>query len=202
MKILLIRHGQTDWNLKGHIQGQKDVRLNKKGREQATSTAQKLKKEKIFHIFSTDLKRGKETAEIINQYHNVEISIDKRLREKEYGVWVGKTWDQIFEEIPEFMEHAKENPLTWHAPGGETMSQLFERLFKFLKDLKDFILDYKPKKGHNNSNILIVSHNSPIRCILSLAKGLKPHEYQKTGHVKNSEIHKLTKEQLFELDLE
>jgi broad specificity phosphatase PhoE len=85
MKIILIRHGESEANAQGIMQGQKvDKSLSKLGREQATKLAKRLKNEKIEAIYSSDLKRAKETAEEINKFHNVKIKLDKRLREKDH----------------------------------------------------------------------------------------------------------------------
>lgn len=85
MKIIMVRHGQSIANSKGISQGNKDEwidkPLSKKGKEQAEKVAQRLKNEDIGIIYSSDLKRAKETAEIINEFHNVKIKSDNRLRD-------------------------------------------------------------------------------------------------------------------------
>ena len=91
MKIFVTRHGQTEWNALGKIQGRKDIELNEIGREQAEMTRKKLMNEKIDLIISSSLKRAKETAEIINKEFNVEILEDKRLVERGFGDFEGIT---------------------------------------------------------------------------------------------------------------
>ena len=85
MKIILVRHGQSLANEKSMSQGKKDewenTSLTKKGKEQAEKVAKRLKNEYIGVIYSSDLKRAKETAEAINKFHNVKIKLDKRLRD-------------------------------------------------------------------------------------------------------------------------
>ena len=86
MKIILVRHGESEANAKGISQGQKlDSPLSKKGLEQAKKVTERLSEEKIDFIYSSDLKRAKQTAEIINKEHKLKISFDKRLRERNHG---------------------------------------------------------------------------------------------------------------------
>ncbi len=84
-KIILVRHGESIANAKGISQGNRnkwmDTSLTKKGKEQAKKLAERLKEEKIEVIYSSDLKRAKETAEEINKFHNLKIKFDKRLRD-------------------------------------------------------------------------------------------------------------------------
>ena len=82
MKIFITRHGQTEWNALGRLQGRKDIELNEVGKEQALTTGEKIKDEKIDIIITSPLKRARETAEIINKQFNVEIVEDDRLMER------------------------------------------------------------------------------------------------------------------------
>ena len=89
MRIYVTRHGQTEWNALGKLQGRKDIELNEVGREQAVKVRNKLKNEKIDIIISSTLKRAKETAKIINKEFNVDIIEDIRLIEK---YCISNTW--------------------------------------------------------------------------------------------------------------
>ena len=91
MEILLTRHGQTEWNALGKLQGRQDIKLNEVGKEQALTTGEKIKNEKIDIIITSPLKRARETAEIINKQFNVEIVEDDRLMERCYGDFEGIT---------------------------------------------------------------------------------------------------------------
>ena len=103
MKVYVIRHGQTDWNLLGKIQGQTDIKLNDTGRNQAKETGMQIQNEKIDLIITSPLKRAKETAEIINKNFNVSIIEDDRLLERKYGRNEGSTKEDI-------QEMEKKNP--------------------------------------------------------------------------------------------
>lgn len=99
----MTRHGQTDWNLLGKIQGQTDIELNDTGRNQAEETGMQIQNEKIDLIITSPLKRAKETAEIINKNFNVSIIEDDRLLERKYGRNEGSTKEDI-------QEMEKKNP--------------------------------------------------------------------------------------------
>ncbi len=191
MLVYLVRHGQTDYNKEGRIQGQMDVPLNKKGRHQAKETSKKLKNVQFAHAFSSDLKRAKQTAQIIleNNIHNgISVKLDKRLREKQYGVWEGITWNKVHERHPKLKREINDRPLRWAATDGENMRQMFQRIKDFLLDLKSTIKKERGKSNQSKNSILVVSHNSPIRLMLVLAKQIPWPEYRKIGHISNTQV--------------
>ena len=97
--IYLLRHGQTDWNKVGRMQGQTDIPLNQIGIESAYRAVESVLQKKITSIYSSDLLRAKQTAEIINSYLNVPLNFDKRLREIGYGDIEGKLKEEITPEM-------------------------------------------------------------------------------------------------------
>lgn len=101
MRLLLTRHGQTDWNIVGKIQGQTDIELNETGIKQAEETREKLAKEKIDVIISSPQKRAKRTAEIIARGRKIPIIIDKQYEDAES---VG----ELFTRVQRFLEKIKE----------------------------------------------------------------------------------------------
>jgi broad specificity phosphatase PhoE len=92
--LLLVRHGETDWNAEGKLQGHSDRPLNDFGRRQATALADRLEDEDIAAIYSSDLVRAKETAEILGARVGVPVVVDPDLREKNWGTWEGLTGDE------------------------------------------------------------------------------------------------------------
>mgnify|MGYP005787675381 FL=1 len=94
MEILVTRHGQTDWNALGKLQGQTDIELNNIGRQQAKETGKLIKDENIDLIITSPLKRAVETAKIINTNFKVNIVEDDRLMERKYGESEGLTKDE------------------------------------------------------------------------------------------------------------
>ena len=96
--IYLVRHGQTDWNVEKRLMGLTDISLNESGILQAKLLGKEASQLKIDRIFSSNLLRAKETAEIINKFINVDISLDERLKELNYGVIEGKILKEISSE--------------------------------------------------------------------------------------------------------
>ncbi len=160
MKILITRHGQTDWNVLGKIQGQTDIELNDNGRQQAKETGELIKNENIDIIITSPLKRAKETAKIINENFNVTIIEDNRLMERNFGKSEGLTKDdrrklkEINPEVNDVWNYNKNIDFN----GMETMQDFCNRIYKFLDEI---INKYRYK------NILIVTHGGvsvPIKC--------------------------------------
>src|SRR3569623_193897 len=96
-ELLLVRHGETDWNAEGRLQGHTDRPLNDHGRRQAKEVAERLAGEGADAIYASDLLRAKETAEIVGERRGVPVVVDADLREKNWGNWEGLTGDERVE---------------------------------------------------------------------------------------------------------
>ncbi len=153
MRLILVRHGKTDWNETGRCQGISDVPLNHTGMEQAEKVAFSLKDEKIDHIYSSDLVRAKTTAEKIAAYHSIDIDIRDDLREMDQGIFEGLDFSYIREKYSDVLEHWREDPETLQLPGGESLKGVQQRGL-------DAIVDIKSRFG--SQNIVVVSHNMVI----------------------------------------
>jgi broad specificity phosphatase PhoE len=92
--LLLVRHGETDWNAEGRLQGHTDRPLNEHGRRQAKDLAERLAGEGADAIYTSDLVRAKETAEIVGERLGLTVVVDPDLREKDWGTWEGLTGDE------------------------------------------------------------------------------------------------------------
>lgn len=92
--LLLVRHGETDWNAEGRLQGHTDRPLNDDGRRQAKELADRLAGEGADAIYTSDLVRATETAEIVGQRLGLPVVVDPDLREKNWGTWEGLTGDE------------------------------------------------------------------------------------------------------------
>lgn len=151
MKILLTRHGQTDWNILGKIQGITDIELNETGIKQAEIAREKLLKFDIDVIISSPLKRARKTAEIIGKGRNIPIIIDEGITERSWGKYEGYTTkDMNFEPFVNIKQNKK-------VDGIESIGELFNRVNTFLGKLKDKYYD---------KTVLLVTHNGtagPIR---------------------------------------
>ncbi|WP_427338745.1 histidine phosphatase family protein [Caloranaerobacter sp. DY30410] len=155
-KIIITRHGQTDWNLIGKIQGQKDIELNKVGIEQAKKLAFKLSKEKIDIIYTSDLKRSYQTAKIISDIIKTDIIIDKNLREIHFGNWQGLTLSDIKKDFNQEYIIWRTEPHKLNLPGAERLIEVQERMKKIINNVLH--TDYQ--------NILIVSHGTAIKALI------------------------------------
>jgi broad specificity phosphatase PhoE len=93
-ELLLVRHGETDWNAEGKLQGHTDRPLNDYGRRQAQALADKLAGESIDAVYASDLSRARETAEIVGEKLGLTVAVDPDLREKNWGNWEGLTSDE------------------------------------------------------------------------------------------------------------
>ena len=131
--LLLVRHGETDWNRDGRWQGGSDTSLNDLGREQACSLAAELDGD-IAAVYSSDLARARETAEIVAETLGLEVQVDARLRERGFGSWEGLT-------TPEIENRFGDSHRRWRAGEGagaddaETFEDFSARVNGFLADV-------------------------------------------------------------------
>ena len=152
MNVLLIRHGQTDWNCQNKIQGWSDVDLNNKGISEINDLCKFIKKGYWDYVITSDLTRAKQTAEIISKKLNIPIVILANLRERNYGVFEGNYIECLKNENIQF------NFLT-KVPAGESYKHFYKRIF----NCWDIIYrKYKSKK------IIIVTHKGVMQIICSI----------------------------------
>ncbi len=162
MKLLLTRHGQTDWNVAGRIQGITDIELNETGIKQAEATREKLLNENIDVIISSPLKRARKTAEIIGSGRDIPIIIDNGIKERCFGKFEGKTRKDI-DNIDEIWNYR----LNKQYENAESIGEVFKRVTNFLDRIKE---EYEDK------TVLLVTHGGitvPIRATLEgIPKGM------------------------------
>lgn len=157
MRLILVRHGKTDWNESGRCQGISDVPLSPAGMEQAEKVAFSLKDESIDRIYSSDLVRAKTTAEKIAAYHSIDVDVRDDLREMDQGILEGLDFSYIREKYSDVLEHWRNDPETLQLPGGESLKGVQQRAI-------DAIVDIKSRFG--SQNIVVVSHNMVIGTLL------------------------------------
>ncbi len=162
-RLVLIRHGQTEWNATGRWQGQADPPLNEVGREQARATAHALKSQHIDALISSDLRRARETAEIIADALDLRVELDARLREVNLGEWQGLFSDEIRARWPDEMKMWIEQPLATCPPHGESIQELAERV---LIAVNDIAARYRDRR------VGLVAHELPIAVIVTRASGI------------------------------
>ena len=159
--LLLVRHGETDWNRDGRWQGGSDTRLNDLGREQARALADELDGN-IDAVYSSDLARARETADIVAAKLQLEVRVDPRLRERSFGSWEGLTTLEIEERFAD--SHRR-----WQAGEGAGADDA-EAFEDFSARVNDFLADVL--RLHPGENVLVISHGGSIRVIHALAAGV------------------------------
>lgn len=154
-KLILIRHGESVFNLKKRYTGQLDVPLTEKGVEQARITAEYiLKNYKIDAVYSSDLSRAIETAKPIAEPLGLDIKTDRRLREINSGKWQGLPFDTVKEKYKEDYEFYKNNPLTARMTGGEGAVDVLERAYAAILDIA---------AENSGKTVLVSSHNGTLK---------------------------------------
>ena len=126
-RMYIVRHGATDWNQSGRIQGHIDIPLNETGRVQARLVSLRLATFKATALFSSDLLRAYETAQIIGQATGLRVLQKPELREINFGVWQGLSSLQIRERDPEVYAARRANPYDVAPAGAETWRHFYAR---------------------------------------------------------------------------
>ncbi|TCO79504.1 alpha-ribazole phosphatase [Marinisporobacter balticus] len=170
IELIFVRHGETEHNAAGLYYGWDDSCLTQKGFLQAEKVREKLKRKNIDHIISSDLDRTMKTAEIINRNHHVKITIERNLREMNFGLWEGLSYKEIKEKYPQKLKEWENDWIGMSALKGESVSQMYERV---TKEVEKIMHTYK--KG----NILMVIHAGCIRAILAYLIGRGIEDYWK-----------------------
>jgi len=168
-RIILVRHGETDWNKQGRFQGQIDIPLNKNGKSQAKAASEFLKTNILQKAFSSSLSRPKETAQIIlNEHPGIEISLKDNLKEISHGKWEGKLESEIEADWPDLLKTWKIFPDKVQMPDGETIKEVSTR------SITGWIEICKTLK--NDETALVVAHDAVNKTILCHLLGLTPSE--------------------------
>ena len=169
----LVRHGETEWNRNGRIQGHSDVPLNESGRRQAKVLAKRLAGCGFSATYASDLSRASETARAIVGDADMPVFTDPDLREFSYGEWEGLTLKEVEDQFPlELAERTAKGNNTFAAPGGEDTGQVLDRVRRFCTTIE---------KHHDAcENILIVAHGGSIRALFVCLLGLTDDRFWST----------------------
>lgn len=152
-QLIIVRHGQTEWNIKGIRQGHLDSPLTGRGLAQAKALGQRLAREKFSVLYSSDLGRAIETAQEIVSVTGHQIVTDARLRERHLGIFQGLNADEINERYPEERRLLRTSGPGYVIPGGESMIQQVERNVAFLDSLA---------VRHAGETIVVVTHGGVV----------------------------------------
>jgi broad specificity phosphatase PhoE len=164
--LLLIRHGETNWNRAGRWQGHQDIPLNQTGIEQAEALAQRLAGWPISHIYSSDLQRAAQTAAILGQKLAVDPIYDPLWRERDVGLFGGLTTPEVTSAFPDVWSQAQKGIL--EPPEGESYDALYQRAGTALHQLLN---------RHNGDMVAVISHGAMLHAVAANVLGITAGQY-------------------------
>lgn len=165
MRLILVRHGETAWNVEGRHQGQTfDIPLSEGGRAQAEALAGRLASEPLARMVASPLLRARQTAEIALGPRAAELSFDPDLREISHGAWEGRTLAEIHAEDGDTLRAWREHPESTRLPGGESLVEVEARAWAALE---------RACQGLGGEDtLLLVTHDGVNRVLLCRILGL------------------------------
>jgi len=180
-ELWLVRHGETDWNRERRFQGHADPPLNDTGREQARALAEELAGAGIAAVYTSDLARARETAQIVADRLGVEAVPLRELREIDVGEWQGLTWPEIGERFPEGVAAWRARGHGWES--GESYAELAERVVEALKRIA---------AENRGRRVLVVAHGGTVRATKASIDGVTVAESRtRSGPAANCEIFRI-----------
>ena len=160
VKVVFVRHGQTEWNVSGRYQGQSDVALSAAGVDQAEKLAANFPVAHIDAIYSSDLIRARVTAETVAKRFALEVNLEPAFRELSFGDWEGLTYEQIVASWPDAMKNFLAHPDILNIPHGESFPEVQQRAMSRLQELI---------QKHEGQTIMIAAHGAVLRTMLTAA---------------------------------
>jgi 2,3-bisphosphoglycerate-dependent phosphoglycerate mutase len=181
-RVMFIRPGETEWNKDGRWQGHVAVPLNAHGQAQAERLARFIRPIGLTAIYSSDLRRARDTAEIIAKFSDIKPIYDQRLRERGMGDWQGMTLEEIVVWYPEAYKRVQTDPQNFQVPGGESRRQVTERVR----------LAFDDAVARGGDTIGIITHTTALR---SLLNELVPDSNAFNLHFKNMSVSTIMQEE-------
>jgi broad specificity phosphatase PhoE len=166
--ILIARHGESDWNRERRWQGHADRPLNERGREQARALAERLAHVELDAVYSSDLRRARDTAALVAARQGLDVQVVPELREVDVGSWSGLTRVEAEERFPEGFRRWRSGFPGWD--DGETYEAMTDRVVAAVERIGH---------EHEDGRVLVVSHGGPIRALHAAALGLDVHAYRR-----------------------
>ena len=182
MKVILVRHGETDWNKQRRIQGRTDVELNETGRKQGEALARALQLESVDAIYTSPLKRARETANLIARFHKAEVVALDGLREIDAGKIDGLTYEEIKSQYGDFLNKWLKDCTAVGPPGGSTLRELQDQVWSTFQEIME--RRRQSKEDHHQQQegvVVVVAHSFPIRLIICKALELELSKFWRLG---------------------
>jgi broad specificity phosphatase PhoE len=170
--VLLARHGESDWNRSKRWQGFADRPLTDLGRRQGAELARRLEDTELDAVYSSDLRRARDTAEIVARTKGLVVETTPDLREVDVGSWSGLTRAEAEKRFPEHYARWLRGGEGWE--DGETYEQLGERVLRAIQRIAT---------AHDGERVLVVAHGGTIRVIHAAALGVDVHTYRRIQRV-------------------
>ncbi len=178
-RIILTRHGETEWNVSGYCQGSCDSPLTPQGKDQALRLANRLAGEKITAIYSSPLGRAKATAQVIADQFDLRVMDCPEFQEISFGEWEGKSWADLRNLYPEGFAQWEHAPHSYRFPGGETMDDVLVRAKAKLEELV---------QRHPGETICIVSHGITLKVLVTSILGYSLADWLETPWQHNTAV--------------
>jgi 2,3-bisphosphoglycerate-dependent phosphoglycerate mutase len=160
--LYVVRHGETAWNREGRIQGHRDSPLTARGEAQARAVARRLARERLSALHSSDLGRARATADAVAAATGLEVRPDAGLRERAFGLFEGKTWDEIGRDHPDAARAAAADP-AFVVPGGESLLAFRARVVETMERLA---------RGAAGGALAVVTHGGFLSVLYREVMGL------------------------------
>lgn len=168
-RLLLVRHGETEWNVAHRYQGHQDSPLTALGIWQAGQTAARLARESVAAIYASDLPRTLATAEPIAAAHGLPVALAPAIREASFGAYEGFTHAELVERHGELVRRWWTDPLALAPPGGETLLELQARVAVFLHTVAD---------RHAGETVIVVGHGGSVRAAVIEVLGMDARRFR------------------------
>jgi len=161
-EILLIRHGETEWNRREVFRGRADVPLSARGREQARLLAEALKGSGVQAVYSSPLSRARQTADPLADALGIEVQTDERLVDMSFGRWESRPRTEVEKEDPALYRVWLTEPQEFRAPDGESLANVIARAWPAMGEIA---------AKHRNGRAAIVTHRVVCKVLLCSALG-------------------------------
>ncbi len=182
LRLILVRHGRTSWNVQGRVQG--GGGLDEVGRAQVKALTERLAGEPISAVYASPAWRARQTAQPLADALGLRVRRRRLLRDLDYGRYAGALVADVMREDPDLLHRWRNEPHTVTFDGGESLAALRGRIERFIRDMRE---------AHPDGTVFAATHDSPVRMAVSIAYGLPDsahrEEWIKTYYASVTELH-------------
>lgn len=180
-RLITVRHGETAWNVQSRLQGQLDIPLNDRGRDQARRAARMLADDRPDVVVSSDLARARETAQAIATFNQCPLTFDAGLRERSFGSFQGMTHLEVAERWPEESARWKSRDPEFSPGDGESLRVFYARCVEATLRIAE---------AHAGRTVVVVAHGGVMDCLYRAATRI-PLDAQRIWSLDNAAINRL-----------